>query len=104
MSGRGNTVAMQRHIPERTCVGCGQKRPKKDLVRIVRTPQGGLLVDFTGKNPGRGAYLCHDSSCWTKGTEKRNLSRSLNLEVTTENMDRLFSEFQTIAAATFREK
>lgn len=94
---------MQRHIPERTCVGCGQKRPKRDMVRIVRTPQGGLLVDITGKNPGRGAYLCHKSSCWKKGAEKRNLSRSLNLDLATEDLDRLYSEFQAIAAAPFRE-
>ena len=96
-------MAKQRHIPERTCVGCGQKRPKGELVRVVRTPQGGLLVDITGKNPGRGAYLCRQSNCWTKGTQKGKLSRSLNLDVTTQDLDRLFSEFQAIAAAPSRE-
>ncbi len=96
-------MTMQRHIPERTCAGCGEKRPKRDLVRIVRTPQGKLLVDASGKSPGRGAYLCGNSSCWEKGTEKRNLFRSLKHDATTEDLDRLFSEFQTIAAASLME-
>lgn len=91
-------MAKHRHIPERTCIGCGQKRPKLELVRVVRTPQGSLQVDITGKNPGRGAYLCHQTSCWNKGTEKGKLSRSLNFELTAEDLERLFSEFQAIAA------
>ena len=97
-------MAKHRHIPERTCVGCGQKRPKLELVRVVRTPQGSLLVDITGKNPGRGAYLCRQSGCWKKGTEKGKLSRSLNLEMTAEDLDRLFSEFPAIADAPSREE
>ena len=97
-------MAKTRHIPERTCVGCGQKRPKGELVRVVRTPQGALILDVTGKNPGRGAYLCHQPVCWKKGTEKGNLFRRLNLEANPLDLDRLYSEFQAIAAAPSREK
>ncbi|MCH7712990.1 MAG: YlxR family protein [Chloroflexi bacterium] len=96
-------MAKLRHIPERTCVGCGQKRPKRELVRVVRTPQGGLLLDTTGKTPGRGAYLCHHPMCWKKGTEKGNIFRRLNLDPNPADLDRLYSEFQAIGTALSRE-
>ena len=99
----GNTVATHKHTPERTCVGCGQKHPKREMVRIVRTPQGSFLVDITGKTPGRGAYLCYEPTCWKKGAVKRNLSRSLNVDLPTEDLDRLYSEFQAITSAPLRE-
>ena len=72
-------------------------------MRVVRTPQGGLLLDVTGKNPGRGAYLCHQSICWKKGTEKGNLFRRLNLDASPADLDRLYSQFQAIAAVPSRE-
>ncbi|PKB64516.1 MAG: hypothetical protein BZY80_02580 [SAR202 cluster bacterium Io17-Chloro-G2] len=96
-------MAKPRHIPERTCVGCGQKRPKRELVRVVGTPQGSLLLDTTGKNPGRGAYFCRQSTCWKKGTEKGTLFRRLNVDANPADLDNLYSEFQAIAAAPSRE-
>ena len=67
----------KRHIPERSCVACGIKKPKRDLVRIVRSPQGQVSVDLGGKAPGRGAYLCGENDCWTLALGRGRLSRSL---------------------------
>lgn len=55
-----------KHIPQRTCVACRQVRPKRELVRIVRTPDGQIQVDTTGKANGRGVYLCRKRVCWEK--------------------------------------
>ena len=54
-------------IPQRSCIGCGTKKDKKDLIRIVRTPDGDIVLDRTGKKAGRGAYVCDDPSCIQKG-------------------------------------
>jgi uncharacterized protein len=72
---------VQRHIPERTCVGCREARPKRTLVRIVRSPEGSVLVDDTGKRFGRGAYLCRTSECWQKGLRKETLARALKTTI-----------------------
>jgi len=55
-----------KHIPQRTCVACRQTRPKRELIRIVRTPDGIIRVDETGKANGRGVYLCRNRTCWDK--------------------------------------
>jgi len=55
-----------KHIPQRTCFVCRQKRDKRQLTRLVRTPEGSVLVDGTGKQNGRGAYLCDQIACWDK--------------------------------------
>lgn len=67
----------RRHVPHRTCVACRATRPKRDLVRIVRTPEGEVLVDPRGKAPGRGAYLCRQRSCWTTALAQRRLEKAL---------------------------
>ncbi len=54
----------QKHVPQRTCVVCRQKKDKRELTRVVRTSDEGVVVDPTGKRNGRGAYLCSDSTCW----------------------------------------
>ena len=76
-------MAKVRHVPERSCVACAQKLPKRDLIRIVRTTQGVVIVDRGGKSVGRGAYLCRTYSCWQRGVEKGGLERSLKLEIST---------------------
>jgi predicted RNA-binding protein YlxR (DUF448 family) len=58
-------------IPQRTCVACGTTRDKRDLVRVVRSPEGTVLVDPTGKRSGRGAYVCRDSACVERGLKGR---------------------------------
>lgn len=74
--GEGMTVRVK-HIPTRTCVACGRSAAKRDLVRVVRTPEGDVLVDTAGKLSGRGAYLCSDPACLRQGVEKGRLARAL---------------------------
>lgn len=70
-------TAKVKHIPTRTCVACGRAAAKRDLVRVVRTPEGDVLVDTAGKLSGRGAYLCSDPACLRGGVEKGRLARAL---------------------------
>lgn len=68
-------------IPERKCMGCNEKKPKKELVRIVRTPEGEVMLDVTGKKSGRGAYICPDVSCYEKALKSKRLERTLEVEI-----------------------
>lgn len=70
-----------RKIPLRKCVGCQEMFPKKQLIRIVRAPDAEVLIDLTGKMPGRGAYVCGQSACMLKMPKKRALDRALNVKV-----------------------
>jgi len=70
-----------KHVPQRICVICGAKLPKRELTRIVHTPQGRFSLDKTGKQPGRGAYLCHNPLCWEQAQKSKRLSRALRTEV-----------------------
>ena len=72
----------------RTCIGCGTEKPKKELVRVVRDPDGHLSVDLTGKKNGRGAYLCREKTCIEKAVKKKRISEAL-AERLTEEIDRL---------------
>ncbi len=67
----------QRKIPMRLCVACREKNPKKELVRVVRTPEGDVVVDLTGKRSGRGAYICLRRECLQKALRRKCLERSL---------------------------
>ena len=67
-----------KHIPVRTCCGCGRKGGKREMVRIVKSPLGSISVDTTGKAAGRGAYLCEELSCWQTGVNQNRLERTLN--------------------------
>jgi len=73
-----------RKIPERQCMGCNEKKPKPDLLRVVRAPDGSVSLDFTGKKSGRGAYICRDVRCLQKAVKTRRLSRSLECEIPDE--------------------
>ncbi len=68
-----------RHVPERTCIACKQPRPKRELIRIVRTPSGHVELDPTGKKSGRGAYLCARRSCWEPALRKGRLEHEFQL-------------------------
>ena len=70
-----------RPIPLRTCVACRRKRDKRTLTRIVRSPEGNVAVDLTGKQPGRGAYLCEQPACWDKAIHTNLLDRALQTSV-----------------------
>lgn len=66
-----------RKIPLRICSGCQEKKPKKELVRVVRTPQGEVALDLTGKKSGRGAYLCPQTACLKKALKGKRLEKNL---------------------------
>jgi predicted RNA-binding protein YlxR (DUF448 family) len=74
-----------RHIPQRTCVACRQTNAKRQLVRIVRTPDGGVTIDPTGKLSGRGAYLCESPDCWQAGLKRGALLRALKIDAIPED-------------------
>lgn len=71
----------QRKIPQRMCVGCKTMKPKRELVRVVRTPEGEVLVDLTGKRSGRGAYLCPDENCLEQALKGDRLSKALEVKL-----------------------
>ena len=80
--------ARRKHVPQRTCFVCREKRDKRQLTRLVRTPDGSVLVDPTGKQNGRGAYLCDDLACWDKVLSNgRLLNQALKTTVTTETLN-----------------
>jgi predicted RNA-binding protein YlxR (DUF448 family) len=79
-------VKRPRHVPMRTCVACKQSKPKRELLRVVRTPDGHVLMDATGKRSGRGAYLCAQLSCWQDALKKKRLEQEF--EVTLSDEDR----------------
>ncbi|HAB01129.1 MAG TPA: DUF448 domain-containing protein [Ruminococcaceae bacterium] len=71
-------------IPMRMCTGCSQMKPKKELIRVVRSPEGEISLDETGKKSGRGAYLCPDAECLKKAVKSRRLDRTLQCTVPEE--------------------
>lgn len=73
-----------KHIPLRMCSGCSEMKPKKELVRIVKSADGTVSVDFTGKLNGRGAYLCHDVACLNKAKKSGRIGKSLGVTISDE--------------------
>ncbi len=71
-------------IPMRMCTGCHEMKPKKELIRVVKTPEGEIKVDFTGKLNGRGAYLCKSTECLNKAQKQKALSRAFECPITDE--------------------
>jgi len=74
-------MVKKRKIPLRVCIGCQEKKPKKELVRIVRTPEEKIALDLTGKKPGRGAYICPLESCLKKAIKGKRLEKNLQMPV-----------------------
>ena len=70
-----------RKIPQRQCLGCREMRNKRDLIRVVRSPEGEISLDFKGKKPGRGAYLCPDPACLARAKKSRAIERALSAQV-----------------------
>lgn len=71
----------QRKIPQRMCVGCQEMKNKKELLRVVRTPEGDIMIDSTGKKAGRGAYICASEPCFSKAYKEKRLERALKHEI-----------------------
>ncbi len=78
-----------RKIPQRQCVGCREMKDKKALLRIVKTPEGEILLDSTGKKSGRGAYVCPDPECLKKAQKSRALERAFDTAIPAEVYDAL---------------
>ena len=81
-------------IPERLCVGCQERHPKKELIRIVRSPEGEFSVDLTGKKSGRGAYICPKAECLEKARKGHRLERSFECAIDAAVYDALADELQ----------
>jgi predicted RNA-binding protein YlxR (DUF448 family) len=84
-----------RHVPQRTCVACGEVRPKRELVRLVRV-SGGVEVDPSGRKAGRGAYLCPVLGCWQAGLKKGRLEYILRTQITEHNRQQLIKYGQEL--------
>jgi hypothetical protein len=93
-------VAKGKHIPQRTCVGCRTGGAKRDFVRVVRTPEGRVEVDPTGKANGRGAYLCARPACWHEALRKDRLAHALRAPIANEDRDALRRYAERFEAAT----
>ena len=85
---------MQKKIPMRQCVGCREMKAKKELVRVVRSPEGEISLDFRGKAPGRGAYLCPNAECLKKAIRSKALDRSLETQIPQQVYERLEKEME----------
>ena len=85
---------MQKKIPQRQCMGCRERREKRQLIRVVRSPEGEVSLDFSGKKNGRGAYLCPDAQCLKKAIKAKALDRSLEVSIPQEIYDRLEKEME----------
>lgn len=82
---------MPKKIPLRQCAGCREMKPKRELIRIVRSPEGAISLDRTGKSPGRGVYVCPNTDCMKKARKTKALSRSLGVEIPDEVYEQLES-------------
>jgi predicted RNA-binding protein YlxR (DUF448 family) len=83
----------EKKLPMRTCIACRVEKPKRELIRIVKSKDGEFTVDKTGKLSGRGAYLCDDKACAEKVIKKKLLKHAFGVEVSNEVYDKLSEEF-----------
>ena len=87
-------MAQVKKVPVRRCLGCGEGFPKKELLRVLRDPDGAVTLDFTGKKSGRGAYVCRNLSCFRKARKAGRFASSLEAEIPDEVMDILEEEIR----------
>lgn len=86
---------MQKKIPQRQCMGCRERKEKREMIRVVRETSGKVSLDFSGKLNGRGAYVCPDPECLKKARKAKSLERSLEVAIPDEVYDRLEKEMQS---------
>ncbi|MCR5755437.1 MAG: YlxR family protein [Acetatifactor sp.] len=89
---------MAKKIPLRQCVGCGEMKGKKDMMRVLKTAEGEICLDTTGKKNGRGAYLCKSAECLKKARQNKGLERSFKIGIPSEVYDSLEKEFESLDA------
>ena len=85
---------MQKKIPMRQCMGCRERKTKKEMIRVVRCTDGAVQLDFSGKLNGRGAYICPNSECLKRAIKSKALDRSLEVTIPQEVYDRLTVEME----------
>ena len=85
---------MQKKIPMRQCLGCREMKPKKELIRVVRSPEGEIGLDFKGRAPGRGAYICPDRECLRKAIKARALEKAFSAQIPEEVYTKLNEEME----------
>lgn len=90
-------MASVRKIPMRKCVGCGEMKSKKEMIRVLKTTEDQVILDATGRKNGRGAYLCFNKECLKKAEKNKGLERSLKMEIPQtiyENLEKEFEELE----------
>ena len=83
---------MPKKTPLRQCLGCREMKPKNELIRVVKSPEGEVSLDFNGKKPGRGAYVCPNETCITRATKSKALSRAFGVPIPQELMAELTAQ------------
>ncbi len=83
-----------RKIPMRMCLGCGEMKAKRELIRVVKAPEGDISVDKTGKKSGRGAYVCDDIECLRKARKARRLEKAFSCQISNEIYDALEKDIE----------
>lgn len=87
-------MAVNKKIPLRQCIGCGESKSKKEMMRVLKTPEGPIVLDVTGKKNGRGAYLCKNKECLKKAVRSKGLERSFKMAIPEEVYRSLEEEFE----------
>ena len=85
---------MEKKIPMRQCLGCREMKPKRELIRVVRSPEGNISLDFKGKASGRGAYVCPDAQCLKKAIKAKALERAFSTQIPAEIYEALEKEME----------
>lgn len=85
-------MAATKKIPMRMCLGCGEMKPKKELIRAVKAPDGSVSIDLTGKKSGRGAYICRSTECFGKARKSRKLEKAFSCRISDEVYDEMEKE------------
>lgn len=89
-------MANVKKVPLRKCIGCNEMKNKKEMIRVIRTPEDQVVLDATGKKNGRGAYLCFSKECLAKAVKSKGLERSLKMPIPQEVYESLERELDTI--------
>ena len=87
---------MAKKLPLRQCIGCNEMKSKKELIRVIKTPEGEFMIDATGKKNGRGAYVCKTSDCLAKAIKNKGLERSFKVQIPKEIYERLTKELEDL--------
>ena len=88
-----------RHVPMRMCNGCGEMKPKKELIRVVKSKEGDISLDLTGKKAGRGAYICHNPECLQKARKARRLEKAFSAKIPNEIYDEMEQQLKASLVA-----